>query len=205
VELESGSLSAGEQEKLRSEMWKSYMDYYRGRVRYIMENPGSLTVVPVLYQTVTPEFPVFAQETDAIHFKSAADALEKLYPESEYVKTLRSEAERRTNLLALRARIDSAEQVNYPEIELPDINGKKVKLTEVGSKVVLLHFWTASDAQQKMFNQDVLKKLYDKYHSKGLQIYQVALDTDKALWASTVKSQELEWINVCDVTGAASR
>ena len=55
-----------------------------------------------------------------------------------------------------------------------------------------------------MFNLDVLKPLYKKYHPKGLEIYQVALDTDKAGWARTVKDQGLEWINVCDGLGTDS-
>jgi hypothetical protein len=55
-----------------------------------------------------------------------------------------------------------------------------------------------------MFNQDVLLPLYNQYHPKGLEIYAVSLDTDKGVWASAVKSQNLPWINVCDGRGAAS-
>ena len=55
-----------------------------------------------------------------------------------------------------------------------------------------------------MFNQDVLIPLYKTYHPKGLEIYAISLDTDKGVWASAVKSQELPWINVCDGLGAAS-
>jgi hypothetical protein len=47
--------------------------------------------------------------------------------------------------------------------------------------------------------------VYDEYHKKGLEIYQVALDPDKALWASVMKEQNLPWINVCDGLGTASR
>ena len=32
----------------------------------------------------------------------------------------------------------------------------------------------------------------------------MALDSDKAMWARTVKDQGLEWINVCDGLGSAS-
>ena len=80
----------------------------------------------------------------------------------------------------------------------------KHKLSEVDAKVVMLHFWTATNADQKMFNLDVLAPVYKEFHDKGFEIYQVALDADKGLWARVVKEQKLPWINVCDSRGAAS-
>jgi alkyl hydroperoxide reductase subunit AhpC len=68
----------------------------------------------------------------------------------------------------------------------------------------VLYFWTAASAKQNNFNVDFLKKLYDDYHKKGLDIYQVSLDTDKVMWATTVLGQDLPWTNVCDMRGAAS-
>ena len=192
-------------QRISREMGQEYVRYYRDRVKYIMQNSRSLTVVPVFFQNFGPELPVFGQYTDAIHFKSVADSLELVYPESKYVKALRKEAESRYNYMELQARIDGAEEVSYPDIVLPDVNSRKVKLSEVNSKVVLIYFWTASDAAQKMFNQDVLKPLYADYHKKGLEIYQISLDVDKAVWAKVVKDQELPWINVCDALGSDSQ
>ena len=106
--------------------------------------------------------------------------------------------------LELDARLSAAQEVGYPEVELPDIQGKKVKLSEVDAKVIMVYFWSATDANQKMFNLDVLKSLYDDYHKRGFEIYQVALDPDKVSWAQVVKQQNLPWINVCDSRGAAS-
>lgn len=201
------SLSPGSKEAadVRRQMGASYIAYYRDRLRYIMENPHSLTCVPVLFQVAGSDaLPVFGQDTDAIHYRNICDSLERVYPESKYVKALRAEADRRGNMLEFRVRVQNAEQVNYPDITLPDVNAGKVSLSEVESKVVLLHFWSASDPRQKMFNLDVLKPIYDEYHAKGFEIYQVALDADKATWARTVKDQGLEWINVCDVAGMNS-
>ena len=69
---------------------------------------------------------------------------------------------------------------------------------------MLLHFWTATETEQKMFNLEVLKPLYNEFHSKGFEIYQVSLDVDKGLWAQVVKEQALPWISVCDSQGASS-
>ena len=121
------------------------------------------------------------------------------------MKALRKEAERRFGVLELQSKLANAEEIGYPDIELPDINAKKVKLSEVDAKVIMVYFWSATDANQKMFNLDVLKSLYEDYHSRGFEIYQVALDPDKAGWARTVKNQNLPWINVCDGLGADSQ
>ena len=198
--------SAGNDEvaALGKELGKEYVEYYRQCVRFILENSGSLVSVPVLYQNFGPGLPVFAQSTDAIHFVNVADSLEARYPDSRYVKALRKEAERRFGYMELASKIKTAEEIGYPEIELPDVNAKKIKLSEVDSKVVILYFWNPSDAEQKMFNLDFLKKIYDDYHTRGMEIYQVALDSDKTSWAQVVKQQNLPWINVCDGLGAAS-
>lgn len=189
---------------LRQEIGKEYVQYYRSRVKYVMENSRSLSIVPIFYQTFGQNLPLFAQSMDAIHFRNAADSLSLVYPESKYVKALRQEAERRFGYLELETRIKSADQVAYPPIELPDIKGVKRKLSDVDSKVVMVHFWTASETEHKMFNLDVLMPLYKEFHDKGFEIYQVSLDVDKGLWAQVVKEQKLPWISVCDARGAAS-
>lgn len=196
--------SGDEAAALRLKLGQEYVAYYRDRVRYIMENSKSLTVVPVMFQNFGSDLPVFGQVTDAIHFQNISDSLEMVYPDSRYVKALRAEAKKRQNYMELEARLNSAEAVGYPDIELPDVNANKIKLSEVDAKVVMVYFWSASDASQKMFNLDFLKSIYEDYHAKGFEIYQVALDVDKALWARVVKEQKLPWINVCDSRGAAS-
>ena len=191
-------------EQLSKEMGQEYVSYYRNCVKYVMANSRSLSVVPVLYQTFGRGLPVFAQQTDAIHFRNAADSLSLEYPDSKYVKALRQEADKRFGYLELQTRLATAEEIGFPEIELPDLQGQKRKLSEVEGKVVMVHFWTAADSGQKMFNLDVLKPLYDEFHSKGFEIYQASLDVDKGLWAQVVGQQKLPWVSVCDSRGSAS-
>ena len=198
------SASDKDNEALRKELGQEYVNYYRSCVRYVMNNRSSLTVVPVFFQNFGTELPVFGQTTDAILFRDAADSLEAIYPDSRYVKALRTEADRRFGYLELTSRLESADEIGYPDIELPDVQANKIKLSEVDSPVVMVYFWSAADASQKMFNLDVLKSVYDTYHKKGFEIYQVSMDVDKARWARVVKEQNLPWINVCDSRGAQS-
>ena len=190
---------------LRQALAKEYVGYYRQCVKYILENSRSLTAVPVLYQNFGPELPVFSQNTDAIHFVNVADSLALAYPQSKYVRALRKEAERRYGYMELEAKLRTVSPVGFPDIVLPDINAQQVRLSEVDSKVIMLFFWDPSNANQKMFNLDILESLHNDYHEKGFEIYQVALTTDKAAWAQIVKKQNLPWINVCDRLGAASQ
>ncbi|MBQ2874487.1 MAG: AhpC/TSA family protein [Bacteroidales bacterium] len=205
IALQLETAEGSQAETLRQQLGKEYIDYYRQCVKYVLENSRSLTAVPVLYQSFGANLPVFGQSTDAIHFVNVADSLALSYPDSKYVKALKKEAERRYGYLELEAKLRNAETVGYPDIVLPDVNAQKIRLSEVDSKVIMLYFWSASDASQKMFNLDVLKSLYEDYHSRGFEIYQVALDPDKAGWARTVKNQNLPWINVCDGLGADSQ
>ena len=200
----NGASNAEVAASLTRDLTKEYVEYYRNSVKYIIQNSKSLTSVPVLYQYFGADLPVFAQSTDALHFMTVADSLATVYPESKYVKALRKEAERRSGYLELQSKLANAEEIGYPDIELPDINAQKVKLSEVDAKVIMVYFWSATDANQKMFNLDVLKSLYEDFHSRGFEIYQVALDPDKASWAQVVKQQNLPWINVCDGLGGNS-
>lgn len=196
-----GELTDADLAGINKAVSKEYVNYYRKAVAYVISNQKSITSVPVLFQTVDTGFPVFNQPTDAVTFRSVCDSLKTVYPESKYVKALDKEAERREQALSLSIKLSEQEQVNFPDIVLPDINGQKSALSAVDAKIILLYFWTASDAAHKMFNVDTLLPLYEQYHSKGFEIYSVAIDADKATWAASVKNQKLPWINVCDGLG----
>ena len=187
-----------------NEMSQNYVSYYREMVKFVLENSHSMTVIPVFYQMLGENLPLFSQQTDAIIYSNVADSLETVYPDSKYVKALRNEAVRRFGYLELQKKLQDAESIGYPDIELPDLEGKMRKLSDEDARVVILCFWSASQAQQNVFNIEFFKPLYEQYHSKGLDIYQVSLDVDKALWATTVKGQKLPWTNVCDSRGSMS-
>ena len=203
LSAEYESASKARADEIVEMMTKEYRDYNRNSVKYVMENSHSLTVVPVLYRKLG-ELPLFTMTTDAVLFSSIADSLAVTYPDSRYAKALKNEADARFAELELASRMKDAEVVGYLDVELPGLDGKIKKLSDLDSKVVLLYFWTSTNAGQNIFNTEFLKKIYNDYHHKGFDIYQVSLDTDKVMWATTVMSQGLPWTNVCDIRGAAS-
>lgn len=183
---------------------REYVRHYRESVGFVMHNSKSLAVIPVLYEKVG-EMPTFGNLTDALIFRSVCDSLKSVYPDSKYVKALEQETRRRENLFSISNSLDAAEQIAYPNLAMPSIDGSTVELSKLDSKLTLLYFWNSDDATHKMFNQDVLKPLYAKFHPRGLEIYAVCVNPDKASWGRIVKDQELPWINVNDGLGTASR
>lgn len=189
---------------LNEELTKEYIAYYRQMVKYIMENPTSLSVVPVVYQSFGEGLPVFGQKTDAIHIDNLSKSLIKAYPDSRYARALVNEAEMRMEYLQLQTKLDMAEEIGFPSVVLPDVTGVNRSLSGLKKKAVLVHFWTPQNVAQKMFNLETLLPIYKEFAGKGFEIYQVALEVDKGYWAQIVKSQALPWISVCDNRAASS-
>lgn len=187
-----------------AELNRIYIDHYRANVRYIMDHLGSLTVVPLFFEQLDEYSPVFSRYTDAILFRKALDTLKTVYPESRYVAALESETRRRESAMQMQTLVDAAQVRGYPELDMPDINGKRVALSSLPARAILLHFWDSSDATHKMFNLDRLLPHWKRWHDKGFEIYAVDLNPDKSAWASVVKAQQLPWINVNDGRGWSS-
>lgn len=200
--LDEESTSA-EISAVNAELSQRYVDYKRQAIKHVITHPKSITSAIVLFQRFSDDLPVFGQETDAILFKTVLDSLSTVYPKSEYLTALRDEVDARSKMLELSSRFDEATLISFPEISLPDVDGVNRSLSELEGKVIILSFWSVGQTEHKMFNVD-LKELYGKYHDRGLEVYQVSLDIDKPSWASTIRSQELPWINVNDGYGVQS-
>lgn len=182
---------------------RRYIAYYRDRVEYVLSHSKSLTVVPVFFQKLNDGLPVFAQPTDGLLMRTVCDSLKTVYPESRYVKALEKEADKRISNMEITDRINKAPVVGYIDMELPGVDGKKVKLSDNLSKVTMVYFW-ATTAEQKMYNLDSLLPIYEEFHPKGFEIYSVCLNVDKTLWGTAMRNQNLPWVNVCDTRGIDS-
>lgn len=201
--LDMDRLASSSAPDANQELSRRYVEYYRRCMRYVMEHPKSLTVVPVLFQRVNEGLGVFDQPTDGILFNSICDSLKTVYPDSRYIQALQREATRRNKLLELNQRIDQAGEVGFLDVKLPTLDGSEAALSQMEGKVVMLYFW-ATTAEQKMFNLDALLPIYNEFHGRGFEIYAVSLDVDKTAWASAVRNQQLPWVNVCDTRGSSS-
>ena len=180
-----------------------YVKQKQAAIRFVFSHPRSMASVQVLFQKFSDAHPLFADFHDALYFERLYDSLRPLYPQSPYITALRDQSDSRKRSMAINDKLLNARELGFPDIMLPDVQAQPVALSLLEGKVIILSFWYSQDPLQRMANQELLA-LYQKYASKGLAIYQVALDTDKTSWARTVAEQGLPWISVCDGYGTAS-
>ena len=191
-------------EERQQELMKQYTDEYfrirREQLRFIVENPASLAAVYALYQRLPGDVYLFNGDSDVVYYRQVAEAVEQKYPESPYVQSLLSEVARMDARIDLSSKIT---EMSYPDLEMTDMFGKKIRLSSLAGKVILLDFWSAELGTSNALNAD-LKEIYARYADKGFEVYQVAIDTSKPLWITSVQEQQLPWASVTDLRGRAS-
>ena len=87
-------------------------------------------------------------------------------------------------------------EISFLDIELPDVRGEVVKLSEAAPRKVVLINFTAYQTEWSPALNMALGELYTKYHDQGLEIYQVSLDSDFHFWRNGASN--LPWITVRD-------
>lgn len=90
----------------------------------------------------------------------------------------------------------------YRDIISKTTDGKCVKLSDYikSGHITLVDFW-ASWCVPCMMELKNLKILYAKYHSKGLNIISISLDTKKEAWLNAIKKQQIPWTQLSDLKG----
>lgn len=202
LRLSDAGLTEADRKALLEEYTAEYYRIRREQLHFIIENKASLAAVYALYQRLPGDTYLFNGDSDVVYFRTVAEALEQSHPESPYLQSLLAEITRMDARINLSSNIVEA---GYPDLEMPDIYGKPIRLSSLTGKVVLLDFWSAELGNSNALNAE-LKEIYAKYAEANtpFEVYQVAIDTSKPLWITAVQEQRLPWISVSDLRGKAS-
>lgn len=161
------------------EMQESKRQFVLG---FIEENSNSLVALSAV-QSLNP-----AEDLDV--FEKVAANLTATMPESEYVKKFK------TQLIDIRSKGQAANRteigVEAPEIALKTPEGESIKLSDFRGKVTMIDFWASWCKPCRMENPNVVK-VYNKYKSKGFEIFGVSLDKDGNKWVEAIAQDGLTW------------
>ncbi|HKK42977.1 MAG TPA: TlpA disulfide reductase family protein [Bacteroidales bacterium] len=168
----------------------------RKNIEFIINNVNSLASIKALYQRIDPQTYVLYDPKDLQFLKIVTDSLTRHYPNSRHVQALARDFTNEMNQMYVNRLENMAKDVPTTKLDpnLKDIDNKRIALSSLKGKYVLLCFWSAQS--QDCVNENLqLKQLYKQYHSKGFEIYQINLDKDTEAWKTAVRYDELPWIN----------
>jgi peroxiredoxin len=175
-------------------------------ISFILANLNSMSSVMALYQRFHEESYVLGEQRDLQFMKLLTDSLSVRYPESKRVKAMAEDFQRELNQLRINQMIREAEQREPITIDpaLPTPGGNIIQLSSLTGRYVLVTFWSAL-AEECHTENDLLKNLYQKYKSRGFEIYQINIDDSEEVWRKAVTFEELPWISVRDSDGMRSK
>lgn len=169
--------------------------------KYIFGAPMSPTAYFALFQQIDGLwFFDLYDRTDSKAYGAVATSYKTFYPESPRAKQLESLALQSLKVTRGERQktieMENATEVSFIDIELPGINDKDIKLSDVAKgKAVLVNFTAYQTEWSPAFNMN-LSELYSKYKDKGFEIYQISLDSDAHFWKNAASN--IPWISVHD-------
>ena len=181
---------------LEAEYGRVIKEQRKKNIEFIINNINSLASIKALYQRINPDMYVLYDPHDLQYLKIVTDSLTHYYPNSKQVQALKRDFENEMNQM----NINQIEKIskNMPQIkldpDLKDVAGKRIALSSLKGKYVLLAFWStqSNDCIQENLQ---LKEFYKLYNKKGFEIYQINLDENESGWKSAVRFDELPWIS----------
>jgi thiol-disulfide isomerase/thioredoxin len=85
-----------------------------------------------------------------------------------------------------------------PEISQLNPDGKMTSLSSLRGNIVLIDFWASWCGPCRKENPNVVQ-LYQKYHTKGFDVFSVSLDKTREPWLKAIADDHLTWTHVSDL------
>lgn len=179
------------------------------KVNYIYAAPNTAAAYFALFQKLNDYliFDPLNNKDDVKCFAAVATSLNNAFPNAVRSKNLYNivikgmKNTRQSQSKTLEIPQDKIVETGIIDIALRDQKGNIRKLTDLEGKVVLLDFSVFQSPAGAPHNL-MLRELYNKYASQGLEIYQVSLDADEHFWKTSAGN--LPWVCVRDGNGVYS-
>ena len=151
-------------------------------LKFVLENPKSY---------VTPLYLRMLEAREVISLDSAKtifNGLDNSIKKSRYGKIFIKNIRKKENI-----RIGN----QAPDFKATDLNQQTLTLSQFkGKSVVLLDFWASWCVPCRQSIPHV-KMIFEKYHSKGLEVIAVSVDEDRKAWIEAVKQDNTDmWYHI---------
>jgi peroxiredoxin len=173
-------------------------------LEFIKSNPESPSTLAAL-ENLSPE-------KYAVAYKSVLKTLSKTYADSHYFTMLKTKYEKSISQRKIPnqpppKKKTSGKNSTYsvgdeaPDITMNNTDGETIRLSDLRGDVVLIDFWASWCGPCRRENPNLVRA-YEKFHSKGFEVFSVSLDSNKDKWINAIKKDGLVWDNhVSDLQG----
>lgn len=191
----------------RNEQIQALVSDYKTQVKlqYIQNRYDRASSYYAMFQMIDGQmvFNPVSDPSDVTWFTALANSWDIRYPDCPRTQNLSNialQGHRNTRRRVIQINMDSdkVSESGIIDMSFPDKTGRERRLSELKGQVVLLDFtaYSLKDSQQRTL---ALRELYNKYHTRGLEIYQVSVDADEHYWKTL--SDQLPWVCVWDSEG----
>ena len=192
------------------------LEVYKNKVKlnYIFKEPMKAYAYYALFQTIVlgnANILIFnprSSKDDVKVFAAVATSWDTYFPKAKRGLNLHNiaiEGMKNVRIAENNARqtisADKVKVAGVIDIALTDNHGRVRKLTDLKGKVVLLDF-QAFAAEGSLKRIMMMREIYNKYHDRGFEIYQVSFDPEEHFWKT--KTAALPWVSVWDENGTRS-
>ena len=189
--------------KYLSDRLDTLVEHYKEEVKrdFIQNNFSSPLGYYACMQTLngTPVFDPQNSKSDFRWIQAVANGWNEAYPGAprtqqllDIVKTF-APLYRPAQDVELKISGDKVRELGIIDMTMKDLKGEPCTLSSLRGQVVLLDF-TAYELVQSVERNMLLREIYDRYHDRGLEIYQVSVDANRSFWHQ--RASQLPWKTV---------
>ncbi|MEQ9582418.1 MAG: TlpA disulfide reductase family protein, partial [Arenibacter sp.] len=188
-DMQNANISGNEAtaNSLRDEFAELQEEYKNFELNFIKNNPNGLISALLIEKGLGTRM-IESDEAQKMYDALTPEIKETL-PAKNILKSLE----------AAKAREEKGKSTEIgataPDFSGPTPDGKELSLKEAMGKVTIIDFWAAWCKPCRVENPNVVN-IYNKYHSKGLNIIGVSLDRKEEDWKKAIADDKLSWNHI---------